>query len=110
MLNLQMLCVDLSIWENNKKLCFYFLNLCVNHSVLSFFSFLCDNLLLQKCVQSLCKITVHFFVCQSHRPKGRGHWRVGAGGGQLQEKEERLEQRWVMPLTLTTQPHQKLDF
>jgi len=44
-----------------KKLCFYLLNLCVNHSVLSFFSFLCDNLLLQKCVKSLCEITV--FLC-----------------------------------------------
>ncbi len=44
-----------------KKLCFYLLNLCVNHSVLSFFSFLCDNLLLKKCVQSLCEITV--FLC-----------------------------------------------
>ena len=42
-------------------MCFYLLNRCVNHSVLSFFSFLCDNLLLQKCVQSLCEITV--FLC-----------------------------------------------
>ncbi len=42
-------------------MCFYLLNLCVNHCVLSFFYFLCDNLLLQKCVQSLCEITV--FLC-----------------------------------------------
>jgi len=42
-------------------LCFYFLNQCVNHSALSFFSFLCDNLLLQTCAQSLCEITV--FLC-----------------------------------------------
>ena len=39
-------------------MCFYLLNLCVNHYVLSFFSFLCDNLLLQKRVQSLCSNTV----------------------------------------------------
>ena len=42
-------------------MCFYLLNLCVSHSVLFFFSFLCDNLLLQKCVQNLCEITV--FLC-----------------------------------------------
>ena len=44
-----------------KTVFFFLLNLCVNHSVLSFFSFLCENLLLQKRVQSLCEITV--FLC-----------------------------------------------
>ena len=61
MLNSQILCVDSSIWENKKNLCFYLQNLCVNHSALSFLSFLCDNLLLQKCSQSLCEMTV--FLC-----------------------------------------------
>ena len=40
-----------------KKLCAYLLNLCVKHSFFSFF-FLCDNLLLQRCVQSLCENTI----------------------------------------------------
>ncbi len=39
-------------------MCTYLLNLCVKHSVLSLFYFLCDNLLLQKCVQSLCNENV----------------------------------------------------
>ncbi len=39
-------------------MCAYLLNLCLKHSVLSFFSFLCDNLLLQKRVQSLCSNNV----------------------------------------------------
>jgi len=39
---------------------------CVKHSVFSFFSFLCYNLLLQECVLSLCE-KKRYFVCQSHR-------------------------------------------
>ena len=42
-------------------MCFYLQNLCVNHAVLSFFSFLCENLLLEKCAQSLCEMTA--FLC-----------------------------------------------
>ena len=37
------------------------LNLCVNHSVLSFFSVLCENLLLEKCVKKF--VCNYRFLC-----------------------------------------------
>jgi len=92
-----------------KKSCFYLLNLCANHAVLSFFSFLCDNLLLQKCVQSLCEMTV--FLCvnlidpsKPHRPMTTTSMRTRAQWTCLTRSGERARAIWTWTRTPLTPP------